>query len=450
MAFRLSTNADASNVSGLADIELLPIDLVEMFGKPSEGDGKKVSGEFIFANDKGDVFTIHDWKATTLFWGEDSGCLTPEEFWQDDEIHTFYVGGNNRKRLSIFMKWLCDEFEKPKLPVLQRRKVEDSKKLLPVYIDGKDGYIDTDGDLVFDPVFDEASTFSDGLALVKIENYYGYIDCSGKFVIEPVYEDASSFTEGVAVVKRGRKRFVIDTKGSVLFKIPNRDFYRISEGLICIKGTKDSSASVRSTTCNKNKRMWGYVDKSGVPTIPFQFDWAIPFAEGLARVCLGRDHGYIDKLGKMAFKVPYRWRSAFSEGFARFQATNRKYGFIDRTGNQIIPAKFDWTGIFREGMAAARVKNKWGFINTDGDFVIEPQFEDAPLSPSPFKEDLACVKFGELFGFINKKGEMVIPPIFRVPCSFSNGIAGYRKGGYINKEGKYIWHPDKNQAVKGQ
>jgi hypothetical protein len=375
---------------------------------------------------KGDVFTIHDWKETTLFWGDNSKCLTPEEFWQDDEIHTFYISGNNGKRLPAFMKWLCDELEKPKLPVLQRKKADNSKNLLPVHIDGKYGYIDTDGDLVFDPVFDEANTFSNDLALVRIEDFFGYVNKSGEFIIEPIYEDASSFTEGVAFVKRNRRHFVIDTTGSVLFKIPNRDFYRISEGLICIRDKKNPSASVGNTARGLNKRKWGYIDKSGNTIIPFQFDWAMPFAEGLARVCLGRDHGYIDKLGKMAFKVPYKWRDAFSEGFARFQATNRKYGFIDRSGNQIIPARFDWTGIFREGMVAVKIKNKWGYINASGDFVIEPQFEDAPLSPSPFKEDLACVKFGELFGFINKEGKKVIPPIFRIPCSFSNGIAGCR------------------------
>ena len=91
-----------------------------------------------------------------------------------------------------------------------------------------------------------------------------------------------------------------------------------------------------------------------------------------------------------------------------------------------------------------KVKNKWGYIDVKGNYVIDPQFEDASLSPSPFKEGLACVKFGKLFGYINKKGKMVIPPVFRIPCGFSNGVAGYAKGGYINKEGKYIWRPNKN------
>lgn len=444
MAFQLSTNADTSGVSGLTNLELIPVDLVEIFGKPAEADGNKVSGEFIFANDKGDVFTIHDWKETTLYWGESSACLTPEEFWQDDELHTFQIGGNNKNKLSTFMKWLCDEFEKPKLPVLRRRKAEDSKNLLPVYIGGKYGYIDTDGNLVFEPVFDEASTFSDGLALIRIENSFGYINTLGEYVIEPVYEDASSFREGIAIVKRGRRRFVIDSKGVTLFKISCGDFYTISEGLICMKEKKIPAARKSGSTGSGTRGKWGYVDKTSVTIIPFQFDLAMPFSEGLAYVCLGSDHGFIDKLGNMVFKVHSRWNRSFSDGFAGFMATNRKYGYIDKSGNQVVPAKFDNIGIFREGLAAVRVKNKWGYINTNGDFVIEPQFEDAPLPPRPFNEGLACVKSGELFGFIDKKGQMVIQSVFRIPCSFSNGITGYTKGGYINKKGKYIWRPDKN------
>lgn len=425
MKLHLSPKANISGTSGLTILELLPIDLVETFGKPAECDMYKISGMYIFTNDKGDIFTIYDWKETTLFWGENSDCLTPEEFWQDDELHTFQIGGNNKNKLTTFMKWLCDEFEKPKLPVLRRKKAVDSKNLLPVYIGGKYGYIDTDGDLVFEPVFDEASIFSDGLAWVKIENSFGYINAIGEFVIEPIYEEARCFREGVAIVKRRRRRFVINSDGATLFKISG-DFYTISEDLIC----------------KKEKKKWGYINKLGVTIIPFQFDLAASFSEGLANVYLGNEYGFINKHGDMVFKTKCRWIGSFSDGFARFRAKNRKYGYIDKSGNQVIPAKFDSIGIFREGLAAVKVKNKWGYIDVNGNYVIEPQFEDASLPPLPFKESLACVKFGELFGFIDKKGQMVIPAIFHFPWSFSKGIAGNAKIGYINKEGNYIWHPD--------
>ena len=414
-------------VGSLTTLELIPTDLVDMFGKPCEGDGCKVSGVFIFTNGKGDVFTIYDWKTTTLYHGEDSECLTPEEFWQEYELYTFNIGGNNKKLISAFLKWLSNEFEKPKLPVIKRIKPLSDAQLLPAYMDGKYGYIDIHGEMVFAPVFDEANAFSEELSLVRIENRFGYINRSGEFVIQPIYENAESFREGIAFVKRGRKRFFIDSKEEVTFKIGRSDFYRISEGLICIRGP--------------NKK-WGYVDKFGATQISCQFGLVMPFSEGLAYVSSGMTYGYIDKQGNMVFQAPYR-SGSFSEGYATCRI-KRKYGFIDKSGNQVIPAKFDDVRFFRENMAAVRVKEKWGYIDTKGNFVIEPQFENVPLSVLPFSEGLACIKFDKLFGFIDKTGQMVIPPVFRVPCSFSNGIAGYAKLGYINKEGQFIWRPNSN------
>jgi hypothetical protein len=43
---------------------------------------------------------------------------------------------------------------------------------------------------------------------------------------------------------------------------------------------------------------WGYIDKSGKFVINPQFDEASPFADGLARVKVGRKTGYVNASGK--------------------------------------------------------------------------------------------------------------------------------------------------------
>jgi hypothetical protein len=52
----------------------------------------------------------------------------------------------------------------------------------------------------------------------------------------------------------------------------------------------------------KKDNKWGYIDKTGRLIIPFQFDTADYFSEGLAAVGIGEKTGYIDKTGK--FVVP--------------------------------------------------------------------------------------------------------------------------------------------------
>lgn len=51
------------------------------------------------------------------------------------------------------------------------------------------------------PQFDQADSFSGGLARVKIGNKWGYIDKKGKLVIQPQFDEAASFSEGLALVK---------------------------------------------------------------------------------------------------------------------------------------------------------------------------------------------------------------------------------------------------------
>lgn len=72
-----------------------PARLVEVFGKPDESDGYKVSGEFTFINrENGESFTLYDWKSTTLYdWDGEPGVPTPEEFWASTEQYLFHIGG---------------------------------------------------------------------------------------------------------------------------------------------------------------------------------------------------------------------------------------------------------------------------------------------------------------------------------------------------------------------
>lgn len=56
--------------------------------------------------------------------------------------------------------------------------------------------------IVIEPQFDQADSFSQGLARVKIGNQWGYIDKQGKFVLQREFEEAESFAEGVALVRK--------------------------------------------------------------------------------------------------------------------------------------------------------------------------------------------------------------------------------------------------------
>ena len=110
-AFRLDPTASVNGTSGLTRMQCLPVELVEMFGKPRDGDGHKVSGEYVFTNDDREVFAVYDWKQTSLYFGRRSGCPSPEEFWTNDEFVFLSVGGRRGSDVDRFLTWLVDRME---------------------------------------------------------------------------------------------------------------------------------------------------------------------------------------------------------------------------------------------------------------------------------------------------------------------------------------------------
>ena len=70
-----------------------------------------------------------------------------------------------------------------------------------VSIDGKWGFVDSEGEVVVEAQFDEARSFANGLAAVRTGDLWGYADASGKVVIEPAFGAASDFaSDGVVLV----------------------------------------------------------------------------------------------------------------------------------------------------------------------------------------------------------------------------------------------------------
>lgn len=83
---------------------------------------------------------------------------------------------------------------------------------------------------------------------------------------------------------------------------------------------------------------------------------------------------------------------------------------------------------------------KYGYINSKGEYVINPQFDKAAF----FRGDLALVRTSDMnYGYINKKGEMSIPAVYERATVFKEGIAWVVKPNEapaaINSDGKILF-----------
>ena len=57
--------------------------------------------------------------------------------------------------------------------------------------------------------------------------------------------------------------------------------------------------------------------------------------------------------------------------------TDSKWGYIDTKGNIVIEPQFALARSFSNGLAAVFNGEKWGYINTEGQLAIDYQFLDA-------------------------------------------------------------------------
>lgn len=95
--------------SRMGEIMVAPADLVRAFGPPGESDEHKVSGEWTFYNEKtGVIFTVYDWKMTSLY---DEEYPSPEQLWSSEEEVQINIGGNHKGDVEEFKRLILQQIQ---------------------------------------------------------------------------------------------------------------------------------------------------------------------------------------------------------------------------------------------------------------------------------------------------------------------------------------------------
>jgi hypothetical protein len=264
-------------------------------------------------------------------------------------------------------------------------------------VDGN--YVDPTGNIVIDKGL-SGSDFSEGLAAAsrKDERLWGYIDTSGRFAIQPQFEDARSFSDGLAMIGAGGKVGYIDHSGRVVIKPQFLDGFDFSDGMArviaegpCFYIPDDPCGFFNPRTVGGNDRR---------PATPCGFT-------------------YIDKTGRVITQQRFEKAGECSEGLAPV-LVGKLWGFIDKTGVLVIKPQFDSAGPFSSGLSVIRQHGLFGYVDRSGAIRIAPRYESA----DNFSEGFAVVGDGaDRYWYIDPQGRHTIPGEFAVASQFFKGLA---------------------------
>lgn len=342
-----------------------------------------------------------------------------------------------------------------------------SQKLISYSIGGKIGFKNEKNEIIIPAKYDYYKQFSNDYYLVYIGGKdkhgmrrggkYGVIDTLGNEVIPVEFERITEFSDGIAITYLDGTYYMIDKKGYIKYSSQNM-IINYSEGLAVIY-RKDKTA--------------GYINKDGILIIPYKFDVAYAFSEGIARVIVNHKYGYIDQSGKLVVPNIYNRGWDFSNGVAKVELLNdslnisTKYFYINKNGKRLCPefdgidgfnydsVAFAFIGLenypvygFRKGFVylsfEKRMRKLLDTVSNHGYYLLNIKGEvisrkyNYAESFGRVRNNLAFVGYNNKFTLIDKACKEVMPKEFDITRAISEGLAAVclnETWGYIDSAG---------------
>lgn len=331
--------------------------------------------------------------------------------------------------------------------------------MCPVKQKDKWGFIDTEGNLVIEPVWNSFITpfFSSGVVRLQDPKTakHGFLDKKGNTVIPFSFYSINDFHDTVTVAyfpasaadknSKAQCRAVLILAGIELpFELPNDYSYStyFTEGL------------ARARVDSK----YGYMNVPGMLVIPNIYYDVKDFSNGMASVSLARKWGVIDSTGSMVFEPQYYTPPMpFSGGYGWFNNDKNRFGLIDRKGKVLIDPYYEKVFMFGDGFGTAYTRTPDNdeithIIGDSGKVAVEFRksvMKDGFIIPeSGFNDGLAAARIGySKYGFIDTKGKTAVDFRFSMVKAFNSGraYAEYKDPktnklirGFINTKGDFV------------
>lgn len=262
--------------------------------------------------------------------------------------------------------------------------------------------------------------------VVLNEELYGISDAKGNELVPTEYKDAQPFSEdGFALVQKTDGEWIYIDEDGQTRKVPDKEYTDL--GMF---------SEERASASKEGK--YGYLDEDMEPVGEFVWDDLTGISNGTGAGLTDGKWTLVDDDGEAKSDDLYDDVIIDENGFCSVQkrifvSDDGTYYIINTRGKRIGNLDFENARAFTEdGYAAVCVDGKWGFVDKDGELVIDCSYEDA----RSFQNGYAAVCVDGEWGYIDEDGNMVIDPVFIEATYFSSqGTAAVR----MNVQGEEVW-----------
>lgn len=234
-----------------------------------------------------------------------------------------------------------------------------------------------------------------GKMAVYTTDVWNYVNGLGNILLNGNYEEAQPFAEGIAIVRKNGTLRVITEDGTVQ-KI-------LDEDILSAAGCYGNGMAPVQIA-----EGYIYIDSEGDKVLG-PYDKASSFCNGVAAVMTGEQWQIIDTAGTV---VLGGLENVILDGLGRCSGQNVILAFLDGSyslytldGRRISNEGYEDADVFgTDGFLAVKKNGLWGYIDTEGNWVLEPQYRAA----KSFSNGLAGVCIDDMWGFIDRSGKIVI------------------------------------------
>lgn len=265
--------------------------------------------------------------------------------------------------------------------------------------------------LLFDSKYMHIGKFVNDVAIVNIVKdnrlYYGMINKRGEVILPTIYLFIKRLNNGMLKCNLNGRVGILNINGDYI--IPNQFLFvgEYENGLSLIVESVDGTYSKESL------REYGYIDLEGNIVLS-SCSYISKQSEGLSVVCRKGEWGFFNIIERKTTKVegasyvglPYDDLAKANYGgtYNQKNVIGGKWGFVNKDGNIVINPTFDYVYNFSEGIAAVKVGDKYGFIDTIGVLVVSCEYDKVE---SHFENGEGKLVKGDKVYVFNRSGEMV-------------------------------------------